>query len=58
VVPQARPVAAARFWVDRNVARWHEVQEREARDALVVVDTDPFKLHFVWTRAGRRVPRF
>lgn len=43
------PLAAARFWVDRNVARWQEVLERERRDGLVVVDTDPFKLHFVWT---------
>jgi hypothetical protein len=43
------PPAAARFWVDRNVARWDEVLAREARDGLVVVDTDPFKLHFVWT---------
>ena len=45
----AEPQAAARFWVDRNVARWREVQAREARDGLVVVDTDPFKLHYVWT---------
>jgi len=43
------PHAAARFWVERNVARWQEVLAREARDDLVVVDTDPFKLHFVWT---------
>ena len=43
------PEAAARFWVERNVARWKEVLAREARDGLVVVDTDPFKLHFVWT---------
>jgi hypothetical protein len=43
------PEAAARFWVERNVARWDEVLAREARDGLVVVDTDPFKLHFVWT---------
>ncbi|MDQ2914569.1 MAG: hypothetical protein M3T56_15130 [Chloroflexota bacterium] len=47
IVP-TEPHAAARFWVDRNVARWREVLEREARDGLVVVDTDPFKLHFVW----------
>jgi hypothetical protein len=44
-----QPQAAARFWVDRNVARWDEVLERAARDGLVVVDTDPFKLHYVWT---------
>jgi hypothetical protein len=43
------PPAAARFWVDRNVARWDEVLARDARDGLVVVDTDPFKLHYVWT---------
>ena len=43
------PQAAARFWVERNAARWEEVLRRERRDGLVVVDTDPFKLHFVWT---------
>jgi hypothetical protein len=43
------PHAVARFWVERNVARWQDVLAREARDGLVVVDTDPFKLHFVWT---------
>jgi hypothetical protein len=43
------PHAAATFWVERNVARWQEVLARESRDGLVVVDTDPFKLHFVWT---------
>ena len=49
------PEAAARFWVERNVARWEEVLAREARDGLVIVDTDPFKLHFVWTlrRSGQ-----
>ena len=49
------PEAAARFWVERNIARWQEVLAREARDGLVVVDTDPFKLHFVWTlfRSGQ-----
>ena len=45
----SEPRAAARFWVERNVARWDEVLAREARDGLVVVDTDPFKLHYVWT---------
>jgi hypothetical protein len=43
------PKAAARFWVERNAARWQQVRECEARNGLVVVDTDPFKLHFVWT---------
>ncbi len=48
VVP-ADEEAAAHFWVKRNVARWAEVHAREQRDGLVVVDTDPFKLHFTWT---------
>jgi hypothetical protein len=43
------PEAAARFWVERNVARWRQVVEREQRDGLIVVDVDPFKLHYVWT---------
>ena len=47
-VPQ-EPEAQARFWVDRNVARWKLVLDRERRDGLVVVDVDPFKLHYVWT---------
>lgn len=45
----SEPEAQARFWVDRNVARWRQVVERERRDSLVIVDTDPFKLHYVWT---------
>jgi hypothetical protein len=45
----ADPEARARFWVDRNVARWQQVVERERRDGMVVVDVDPFKLHYVWT---------
>ena len=49
------PQAAARFWVERNIARWEDVLAREARDGLVVVDTDPFKLHYVWSlfRSGQ-----
>jgi hypothetical protein len=35
------PEAAARYWVERNVARWRQVMERERRDSLVVVDTSP-----------------
>ena len=48
-VPTA-PEANARFWVERNVDRWRQVLERERRDGLVVVDVDPFKLHYVWTQ--------
>lgn len=48
VVP-IEEVEAARFWVRRNVARWQEAIDRERRDGLVVVDTDPLKLHFSWS---------
>ena len=41
------PGAEAHFWVERNVARWQQVVNRERRDGLVVVDTDPFKLYYV-----------
>lgn len=49
------PDTAARFWVERNVERWKQVLEREWRDGLVIVDVDPFKLHYVWTlwRSGQ-----
>jgi hypothetical protein len=51
--------AQARFWVERNVARWKQVVQREKRDGLVVVDVDPFKLHYVWTlwRSGQASER-
>lgn len=54
----SEPAAQALFWVERNVARWKQVLARERRDGLVVVDVDPFKLHYVWTlwRTGQ-VPR-
>ena len=53
------PEAQAHFWVERNVDRWKRVLERERRDGLVVVDVDPFKLHYVWTlwRSGQ-VPKW
>jgi hypothetical protein len=44
-----RPARRGEVLGRANVARWEEVLAREARDGLVVVDTDPFKLHFVWT---------
>jgi hypothetical protein len=51
----SEPEARARFWVERNVARWKHVVQREQRDGRVVVDVDPFKLHYVWTlwRSGQ-----
>ena len=42
--------SAARFWVERNVARWNKVLEIERRTGIAVVDTDPLKLHYVWSK--------
>jgi hypothetical protein len=55
----SEPEAQARFWVDRNVARWRDVLARERDDGLVVVDVDPFKLHYIWTlwRTGQTAVR-
>lgn len=40
---------AAVFWADANARRWQEAIELEARTGLAVCDTDPLKLHYVWT---------
>lgn len=40
---------AAQFWAAANAERWMEAVELEARRGLAVCDTDPLKLHYVWT---------
>lgn len=40
---------AARSWAAANAGRWIEAVELEARRGLAVCDTDPLKLHYVWT---------
>lgn len=43
------PQAAAQFWAEVNARRWQAAVELEARAGLAVCDTDPLKLHYVWT---------
>lgn len=41
--------AAALFWADRNEERWRTALAVERATGLAVCDTDPLKLHYVWT---------
>ncbi|WP_460418856.1 hypothetical protein [Pseudomonas sp. microsymbiont 2] len=43
------PVGAARFWAQRNVDRWQAALAMESASALAVCDSDPLKLHYIWT---------
>lgn len=54
----ADPRAAARFWAVANARRWQAALALEQRGGLAVCDTDPLKLHYVWTlwRIGEATP--
>lgn len=43
------PRQAATFWAERNVDRWQAALAMEHRSALAVCDTDPLKLHYIWS---------
>jgi hypothetical protein len=43
------PKGAAEYWSEKNRARWRLALEMEARHGLAICDTDPFKLHYVWS---------
>lgn len=43
------PAVAARFWADRNAERWHAALKMESKSGLAICDTDPLKLHYIWT---------
>ena len=53
--PQIRPDRnhdareAARFWTDWNVRRWSEALALEQSKGTAVCDTDPLKLHYIWS---------
>jgi len=40
---------AARFWARKNAERWTAAQMMERAGGLAVCDTDPLKLHYVWS---------
>ena len=41
--------ATAQYWTDWNAGRWADAVAIEAREGLAVCDTDPLKLHFLWS---------
>lgn len=43
------PKGAARFWADANAWRWAQALKVESAEGMAVCDTDPFKLHYVWS---------
>lgn len=47
--PTSDPVAAARFWVEHCERRWLAASAIERSKDLAVCDTDPLKLHCVWS---------
>jgi hypothetical protein len=43
------PDAAAAHWAAVSAGRWHAALQAERRGGLAVCDTDPLKLHYVWS---------
>ncbi|HEY2550394.1 MAG TPA: hypothetical protein VGI64_07435 [Streptosporangiaceae bacterium] len=53
------PEGAARHWAGSNAARWQAACSAERRTGTAVCDTDPLKLHYVWSlwQAGHATRR-
>jgi hypothetical protein len=47
--PALDPVGAARFWVEQGARRWMAARAMERLSGIAVCDTDPLKLHYVWS---------
>ena len=45
----ADPLGAAGFWAERNVDRWQAALAMEQRRSRAVCDSDPLKLHYIWS---------
>src|SRR5271156_1636495 len=43
------PGAAARFWVEQGERRWRAARAIERLRGVAVCDTDPIKLHYIWS---------
>jgi hypothetical protein len=43
------PAAAARFWVEQGERRWRAARAFERSRGVAVCDTDPLKLHYIWS---------
>jgi hypothetical protein len=47
--PALDPVGAARFWVEQGARRSMAARAMERSSGIAVCDTDPLKLHYVWS---------
>ncbi|MNO78173.1 hypothetical protein D3C76_693010 [compost metagenome] len=43
------PAGAAAFWAERNVDRWQAAEAMEGISAWALCDSDPLKLHYIWS---------
>lgn len=43
------PFGAASFWAERNVDRWQKALATEHISSWAVCDSDPLKLHYIWS---------
>ncbi|QVM93417.1 hypothetical protein JYG34_10510 [Pseudomonas entomophila] len=43
------PAGAAAFWAERNVDRWQAALAMESTATWAVCDSDPLKLHYIWS---------
>jgi len=43
------PEGAAAHWARRSAARWHAARQAEQATGTAVCDTDPLKLHYIWS---------
>jgi hypothetical protein len=43
------PAGAAAHWAAISAARWHAAEQAEQHTGTAVCDTDPLKLHYVWS---------
>ena len=43
------PRAAAQYWAALNATRWQQARSTENEYGLAICDSDPFKLHYIWS---------
>ncbi len=43
------PDGAAAHWATLSAARWHAARHAEEATGIAVCDTDPLKLHYIWS---------
>lgn len=43
------PLGTAAFWAERNVERWQQALSMENHASWALCDSDPLKLHYIWS---------